>query len=149
MEQTLQALGGILLNAIPTLVLVLLLHFFLRRMLFQPLERVLAQRDEETLGARRAAEDSLRRAERRAAEYETAIRDARGEVFREHETARAQMLADQKQHLLEARAQSEQLIRQSREELQAETETARRTLEESTGMLADQIADSVLGRRAA
>ncbi len=118
-------------------------------MLFGPLERVLAKRDEETLGARRAAEDSLRRAERRAAEYEAAIRDARSEVFREHEAARSQMLASQKQHILESRARVAETIRQAREELEAETEAARRTLDESTGALADQIADSLLGRRAA
>ena len=96
MEQTLQALGGILLKAIPTIVLVLILHFYLKRMLFAPLERVLKQRDEATPGARSAAEESLEKAERRAAEYEAAIRDARSEVYKEQEAARNQLIADQR-----------------------------------------------------
>ena len=36
MEKTLDALAGILLRAIPTVLIVLLLHWYLKAMLFQP-----------------------------------------------------------------------------------------------------------------
>jgi F-type H+-transporting ATPase subunit b len=147
MEQTLQALGGILLKAIPTIVLLLILHVYLKRMLFGPLERVLKQRDEATTGARHAAEESLTRAERRAAEYETAIRDARGEVYREQEAARNQMLADQHAQMKEARARVEALIQEAKTRIHAEAEAAKHSLADSSGLLADQISDAVLARR--
>ncbi len=147
MEQTLQALGGILLKAIPTIVLVLILHFYLKRMLFGPLERVLKQRDEATSGARRAAEESFTRAERRAAEYEAAIRDARADVYREQEAARDRLLADQQNQMKDARARMEMLVHDAKIRIQAEAETAKRSLADSSGVLADQISDAVLARR--
>ena len=147
MEQTLQALGGILLKAIPTIVLVLILHLYLKRMLFGPLDRVLKQRDEATSGARRAAEESLTRAERRASEHEAAIRDARAGVYREQEAARNQMLADQQTQMKEARARMEAMVTEAKNRIQAEAEAAKRSLADSSGVLADQISDAVLARR--
>ena len=66
MEQTLQALGGILLKAIPTVILLLILHAYLRAVLFTPLEKMLRQRGELTEGARKAADQSLAAAEAKA-----------------------------------------------------------------------------------
>ena len=55
MEQTLHALAGILLKSIPTVVLLLFLYFYLKVMLFGPLNRLLKQREELTAGTRHAA----------------------------------------------------------------------------------------------
>lgn len=148
MEQTLQALGAILLKAIPTIVLVLILHFYFKKMLFGPLDRVLKQRDEATSGARRAAEESFNRAERRAAEYEAAIRDARADVYREQEAARNRLLAEQQTQMKEARARMESMIQEAKTRIHAESEAAKHSLADSSGVLADQIADTVLARRA-
>jgi F-type H+-transporting ATPase subunit b len=148
MEQTIQALGGILLKAIPTIVLVLILHVYLKRMLFIPLDRVLKQRDQATVGARSAAEESLAKADRRAAEYEAAIRDARAEVYREQEAARNQLLADQEAAIRETRRRTEEMIKDAKTRIDAEAEAARKSLAESAGLLANQIADNVLSRRA-
>lgn len=148
MEQTLQALGGILLKAIPTVVLVLLLHFYLKKMLFGPLERVLKQRDEATIGARKAAEESFANAEKRAAEYEAAIREARAEVYKEQEAARTLLISEQEARIQEARRSIERLVGEAKVRLEAETESARRSLAGSAGLLADQIAEQVLARRA-
>ena len=43
MEATLHALGGILLRAIPTVILLLILHAYLRAVLFRPIEKMLKQ----------------------------------------------------------------------------------------------------------
>lgn len=147
MDQTLQALGGILLKAIPTIVLVLILHFYLKKMLFGPLDRVLKQRDEATTGARQAAAEALSRAERRAAEYEAAIRDARAGVYREQEEARKRLTDDQDARIRDARARMESMIQDAKTGIQAEAETARKSLAGSAGMLADRIADTVLSGR--
>ncbi len=64
----LHALGGILLRAVPTFLLVILLHFYLKSMFFKPLEKVLSERFQATEGARQAAEKSLAEAAEKAVE---------------------------------------------------------------------------------
>src|SRR6202045_85850 len=95
MEQTIQALGGVLLKAIPTICLLLLVHVYLKFMLFGPLEKVLKQRAELTEGARKSAEQSLAAADRKQQEYETKFREARAEVYRLQEETRRGWLEDQ------------------------------------------------------
>src|SRR6266853_3081993 len=95
MEQTIQALGGILLKAIPTIVILIILHFYFKAMLFGPLDKVLKQRDQLTSGARQAAEDTLAATERKAQEYEVKFREARAEVYKHQEETRQQWLKDQ------------------------------------------------------
>ena len=51
MEQTLHDLSGILLRAIPSAALLIILHFYLKGMLFKPLQKVLKQREMLTAGA--------------------------------------------------------------------------------------------------
>ena len=148
MEQTLQALGGILLKAIPTVCLLLLLHFYLKGMLFGPLEKVLKQRDELTEGARKAARQELAAAERKAQEYEARLREARAEVYRQQEETRRRWLEDQAAQIAEARERNAGAVRQAKQEIAAEAEAARQSLIETSGALADQIAAAVLSRRA-
>jgi F-type H+-transporting ATPase subunit b len=148
MEQTFQALGGLLVNAIPTVILVILLHFYLKAMLFGPLRKVLKQREALTEGTRKAADESLAAAERKTAEYEAKFRDARAEVYREQEQTRQRWLADQAAQVAQARANAEASVKQARTELAAETDSARKNLLETSTVLAEQIATAILPRRA-
>ena len=95
MEQTLQALSGILLKAIPTIILLIILHFYLKAMLFKPLQAVLKKRLELTGGARKEAEESLAAAERKAQDFEAKFRDAKAVVYKDQEETRKVWLEDQ------------------------------------------------------
>ena len=148
MDQTLHALGGILLKSIPTVVLLLFLYFYLKSMLFGPLTRVLKQRDELTAGTRHAAQKSLKDAERKVQEYEAKMREARAEVYREQEETRKRWLADQASQVEGARARTGQTVQRAKEEMAVEIAAARQTLAASAAGLADQIATAVLSRRA-
>lgn len=148
MEQTLQALGAILLKAIPTVVLVLILNFYFKRMLFGPLDKVLERRDELTEGARHAASESLKNAEAKAAQFEKALADARAEIYREQERSRRRWLEDQAAEVAAARDAAEKSIAAAKIEIGGEADAARRNLQEASGALAEQIASSVLVRRA-
>jgi F-type H+-transporting ATPase subunit b len=148
MEQTLHALGGILLKSIPTVVLLLFLYFYLKTMLFGPLTRILKQREELTAGTRHAAQKSLKDAERKVSEYEAKMREARAEVYREQEETRKRWLADQASQLDSARERTGQTVQQAKEQMTVEITAARQTLAESSAALADQIATTVLSRRA-
>lgn len=149
MEATLHALGGILLKALPTLFIVLFLHFYLKRVFFRPLEAVLRQRHDATEGARQAAQTSLGRAEEKAAAYEAALRDARSEIYREQEQLRRKLLEEQTASLEEARTHTNLLIRDAQERLNVEAEKVKQELGPASERLADQILESILRGRAA
>jgi len=144
MEQTFQALGGILLKAIPTAVILLILHFYLKFVLFKPLRAALKERDGLTAGARKAAEDSLAAADRKAQEYEAKFREARAEVYKQQEETRKQWLQDQAGHVAAAHSRTRGLIEEARTQIAAETQSARQNLHGSSEALADEIADRIL-----
>jgi len=148
MDQTLQALGGILLKAIPTICLLLIVHVYLRWMFFGPLRNILAKRREATEGARESAEVILAQATSKAAAIEAELRKAREEIYQEQEEARRRWTAEQTARLEEARLQSRETIHQAKLGLDAEAAAAKRGLAATTDGLAEQIASSLLERKA-
>src|SRR5947209_660587 len=132
MEQTLQQIGGLLLKGIPTVCLLVLLHFYFKAMLFGPLDKVLKQRENLTEGARRTAEQSLAEAERKEREYQDKLRDARAEVYRAQEETRRRWLEDQGTQVAQAREQAEATVRAAREQIAAEAATARHNLADTS-----------------
>jgi len=149
MDATLHALGGILLNAVPTFLLVVFLHFFLKGVFFKPLEKVLYRRYEATEGARKLAEAALARAAAGAAEYEAAMRAARGEVYQAQEAVHKRLEEREAAELHAERARADAVIRKAKEELAADAAAVRETLAQQSETLAAQIADSILRRSAA
>ena len=107
MEETLRQLGGILLRAVPTFILVVLLHLYLKFIFFKPLERVLRERYDATEGARKLAEESIARASQKAADYEAALRVARAETYKEMEQLRRTLQDDRAANVKAARAEAD------------------------------------------
>src|SRR5258708_16210434 len=95
MDAILHSLGTLLLNAVPTFFLVLFLHIYLKATFFSPLEEVIRQRNEATVGARQKADEAFARAKEKMAQYEEAIRNPRTEVYKEQEQIRLQLRPDQ------------------------------------------------------
>src|SRR6476661_6993838 len=139
MEATLHALGQILVQALPTFFLVLFLFIYLRAMFFKPLERVLAERNEATEGARKKAADALDRAQAKAAAYEEQIRAARNEIYREQEEVRRKWRDDQAGQLVTARQRAEVAVAEARARLAGEAAEAKSTLAANSQSLANQI----------
>ncbi len=148
MEATLQALGGLLLKAVPTLLLLLLVHFYLKWTFFGPLRDVLAKRRASTDGLREASEATLKKASELAASIEAQLRQAREQIYQEQDEARRRWTGEQATRLEEARKQARELIHQSKIQLDAETAVAKRELAATTDALAEQIARSLLERKA-
>ena len=148
MEATLHALSGILRNAIPTFLLVIFLHFYLKYMFFKPLEKVLHARYEATEGARQRAAESLQRAADRTAEYEAALRAARAEVYQSQEQLHHRLQEEHAAQIQAAREQADAAVRQAREQLAAEVLQAKTGLAAESDALAGQIADAILSRGA-
>lgn len=148
MDSTAQALGGLLLKAVPTIVLLVIVHVYLKAMFFGPLQKVLAERRAATEGAREAAEAALKKAADKANEVQDALRQAQEEIYREQEEARKNWLAVQNEKINEARRQGHELVQKAKQELDLEAAAARRELSATTDALAEQIVQSLLERKA-
>ena len=148
MEATLQALGALLVQAIPTIVLVILLHFYLKSVFFGPLSKTLQKRREATEGARELAAASMKRAAEKTAQYEAALQEARSAIYREQEEARRKWLDDQARHVEEARTRAHEAIHHATSTIELEAAAAKHDLENQSGELAEQIARQVLEGRA-
>jgi F-type H+-transporting ATPase subunit b len=149
MDKTLHQLGGILLNGIPTFVLVLLLNVYLRLVFFKPLEKTLADRYAKTEGARKAAAAALAAADARVAEHQAALRAARAEVFEAQDKVNREIEAQQSATLQKTRAEADIMLQAAREQIAKDTEKARQELSVQSEILADQIANSLLRGKAA
>ena len=105
------------------------------------------QRGDLTEGTRKAAADSLAAADRKTADYEAQIRDARSEIYKEQEELRRQWLDEQASQIDGAHDRALKQVQSARQQLAAEAESARQSLDVSVGVLADQIATAVLAPR--
>ena len=145
----LHALGGILLRAVPTFLLVILLHFYLKIVFFKPLEKVLHQRYEATEGARKLAEQSLEQAAAKTASYEAQVRAAKAEMYQAQEQLHKQLQEREAAAVAEARARAEAAIKLAKQQLADDVEAAKTTIASDSESLANQIAETILRRNAA
>jgi F-type H+-transporting ATPase subunit b len=149
MDSILHALGSLILKALPTLLLVGLLHLYLKLVFFKPLGRVLDARYRATEGARKLAEESLARVTAKTAEYEEALRAARAEIYQSQERAHQRLEQERTARLAEARAESEATLKAAKDALAADVAAAKVALARETETLAQQIADAILEQKAA
>jgi F-type H+-transporting ATPase subunit b len=149
MDVLINQLGHLLLNAVPTLLIVIFLHFYLKSVFFKPLERVLQKRYEATEGARKLAAESLERAAAKAAEYENKIRDARTAIYRSNEQFHKEMAEKQAAQTAQARQRAEAAVNAAKAQIAAEVEQAKASLPVESEKLANEIVESVLGQKAA
>ncbi len=149
MDQILHQLGQLLLRAVPTFLLVIVLHFYLKSVFFKPMGKVLQERYDATEGARKLAEESTARAGQKTAEYEAAMRAARAEVYQAQEQIHKQLQEREAEELAKARKRSEVLIQEARAALALDVEGAKAGLAKDSELLAEQITEAVLRRSAA
>ena len=135
------------LSAVPTVIIVLLFYFFLRWSFFGPLERVLAERHKRAEGARQEAEAARAAVREKLRVYNDALRKARAEIFAEQEAIRSRVL-DERQAAINAARLAEQLdLQAAKKVLAADVEAARAQLEQSSAVLAGEIAEAILAGR--
>lgn len=143
------ALGGILLKAVPTFLLVILLHFYLKNIFFKPLEKVLHQRYEATEGARKLAEQSLEQAAAKTASYEAQLRAAKAAMYQSQEQLHKQSQEREAAVVGEARKSAEAAVKLATAQLAKDVEAAKTSLAADSESLANQIAETILRRNAA
>jgi F-type H+-transporting ATPase subunit b len=149
MEKTFHDLGQLLLKAIPTIFLLVVVHFYLKAMFFRPMADVLAKRRAATEGLRESAEAMRAKAAENIKFIEGQLRQAREAIYQEQEEARKGWINDQTAQVEEARKQAHELIHQSEELLDAEAVAAKSQLAGIADALADEIAQTLLLKRTA
>lgn len=149
MNQTLHDLGGIILEGLPTFFIVFVLAFIVRYLYLKPLDKVLAERYRLTEGARKTAENSLRTADTKIAEYQAALNKARSEIYQEEAAFLQKLHAEQAELARATREQSDARVAEIKVSIAKDADAARENLEAQAETLASQIADVILTRRTA
>jgi F0F1-type ATP synthase membrane subunit b/b' len=137
-------LGELILSAVPTVIFVLLFYFFMRWSFFGPIERVLSERHKRAEGARQEAEASRAAVREKMRVYHEALRKARGEIFAEQEAVRRRVLDERQAAIGAARLAAQQELQGAKKTLAADVEAARAQLEQSSAVLASEIAESII-----
>jgi F0F1-type ATP synthase membrane subunit b/b' len=142
--EILNQLGELFLAAVPTVVIVFLFYFFLRWSFFKPIERVLSERHKRAEGARQEAEASRAAVQEKLRTYNEALRKARGEMFAEQDVVRRRVLDERQASVSAARVAAQQELQAAKKSLAADVEAVRVQLEQTSAILANEIAKSIL-----
>ncbi len=144
MEETLRQLGGLVLGAIPTIIIFVVLYVAYRLLVHNPLERVLDERRSRTEGAVERARADVAAAEAKTAEYEQRLREARTAVFRAQEARRQQALQARGAAVAEARQAAEARTRTARAGLEQDVAAAKAALQADAERLANEVVRTIL-----
>jgi F0F1-type ATP synthase membrane subunit b/b' len=144
MQEIVQQLGELFLQAVPTVLIVLAFYLILRALFFKPLLAVMAERDARTVGARKAAAEAEAVAAERVKQYQEALKKERAQVYAQQEAARKKVLDERAALLKEARSKAIAEVAAGKERVGKELAEALRELKSSVGQLAMEIARRVL-----
>jgi F-type H+-transporting ATPase subunit b len=128
--------------------LILLTGVILNGLILKPVLRVMADREGAGRSARELAESAAAQARAASAEFESRTQAARSEIYREMDEKRRRALARRADLLAETRSRVEAEIGTARESLRTQAAAARAALEQDANVLAGDIVERVLGRKA-
>ena len=144
MDETFRQIGELLLGSVPTIVFFLLLYGLYNVLVHKPLMRVLAERRARTQGAIEKARADIALAERRTAEYEQKLRDARIAILKAQEARLALATKARDVAVAQARTQSQAQVQQAKASIEQDKQAAQTTLDSEAGRLATEIIRIVL-----
>lgn len=149
MDAALQkALGELLLNAVPTIIIFLLLFVAYLKLVHHPLLKVLAERHAKTAGAVAKAQADIAAAEARTADYEQKLREARAGVFKMMEGRRKQLMEARASAVAEAKARAQEQVKAAKAEIEKEAATAKSGLQAQAETLAQEVIRAVTSTKA-
>ena len=128
--------------------LILLTCVLLNGLILKPVLRVMADREGAVRSARELAESAAAQARAATAEFEARTQAARSDIYREMDEKRRRALARRAELLAGTRSQVEAEIVTARESLRNQAAAARAALERDANVLAGDIVERVLGRKA-
>src|SRR5208282_3731093 len=144
MTDLVHQIGELFLRAVPVALIVLIFYFIIRSVFFQPLLKVMAERDARTLGAQKAAEAAQAAAAEKIKQYEDALKQARAKVYVEQEAERKKLLDERAAFLKEARVKASGEVNVAKERVAGELAAAKKEIEATVAQLSMEIARRVM-----
>ena len=144
MEKTLIQLGGLLLNAVPTIISFVIVFLLYRYLVYVPLTKILQERHARTEGAVQKAKADIAAAEAKAAEYEARLREARLQIYKAQEQRQKKVADVRAVALQEARSAANARVQQERAALEKHATEAKGQMQAQAEMLAQQIIRAIL-----
>jgi F-type H+-transporting ATPase subunit b len=126
------------------MIMVYCLYFILKKNLFNPINRILEERDAAINGGQQAAQDQWVRCDELSQNYQNSIKKARMDSYHEQEKFRVDALKMRAQILADGRAKAEKQLAAAREETRSQVVAAKQTLETEVASIADGIVKAVL-----
>jgi len=142
--EILHSLGQLFLQAVPTIIIVLLFYFFLRWAFFTPIQQAMAEREARMEGARAEAAAVEAAAKQELDSYHDALRKARVEIYAEQEAARQAALENRSKLLKTMRMRAQEDVAAAKKRIAAEFEAARAQVEREAPGLAGEIVRTIL-----
>ena len=149
MDAILRQIGELLVNSIPTIISVLILWTAYTFLVHNKLRQVLEQRHALTEGAIERAQQEIAIAEKRTAEYEQRVREARSQIYKTQQANRQRVMDERNAALADARKNAGEMVKKARTALEKDTVAAKASLEQHANVLADQVIATVLRPAAA
>jgi F-type H+-transporting ATPase subunit b len=144
MDQILNQLGGLVLGAVPTMILFILLVAAYGLIVRRPLDRVLAERRARTSGAIEQAKRAIAKAESETAAYEAKLRAAKSEIFQIRDKKLKQWNAEREAALADVRKHAQVRIEGAKEEIEQSAQDARLKIVGLSDELSSRVLKAVL-----
>jgi len=132
------------LSLLVTILYIVILYVVMDRLFFKPITRIKHDRRQLIEGRQESAQARIADVDRKAAEYEQALKSARTEAYRTQEARREEALAVRTQLVGQARAETEKQIREARTRLMSEADTAKEKLDGEVNGLVQELTASLL-----
>jgi F0F1-type ATP synthase membrane subunit b/b' len=124
--------------------LILLMIWILNRTFFRPINRVIELRERNKGGRSVEAQEILKSIGEKQTQYDAAMLRARSEGYELIERERSEAMASRQEKIGAVKQEVEQFVTQENQELSRQTATARATIAQEAGKLADRISASIL-----
>jgi len=144
MNEILNQLAGLVLGAVPTMVLILLLVVSYGLLVRRPMDRVLTERRARTTGAVEQAHAAIAAAEARTAEYEEKLRKARADILAARELKLKQWGTERDQALADARAATLEKVKAAKGEIEQSVAIAQLQIDGTSAELSEQVLRAVM-----
>ncbi len=144
MQEIVHQLGELFLQAVPTVLILIVFYVVLKFLFFAPLLKVMAERDARTVGARKAAETAQAAAAEKLKQYQEALKQARAKVYAAQEGERKKLLDDRASLLKDTRGKAASEVAKAKDRVAGELAAARKDIETTVAQLSAEIARRVL-----
>jgi F-type H+-transporting ATPase subunit b len=124
--------------------IIITMVFILNAILYEPISRIINERESRTRGRLGEAREIIQRVEGSLLRYENALRQARAEGYRLLEKQQSEASGDRQQKLTTVRKEIEEQLGEQKGVIEAQAEEARTNLVEEARQIAASISSQIL-----